>query len=353
MDNTRTFGAEIEFVGTTREAAAAALVAAGIDARVVGYGHGVTTYWRLVTDSSVQCHDSHYNGGELVSPILRGEEGLALIMRACAALAGAGATVNASCGLHIHVGADDLSVADVRNVVARYAGFQSEINRFMPRARHHSSYTKPVADTLAMLQGRAYADTAALKSACTYWDRFVHVNLVAFAKYGTVEFRQHSGTVNGSKIATWIRFCVAFVGASKVASVSVAAATPATAPRTGVRGRRPNYAARQTLVRLMDDSWGVSVATLARETGFAEGSIIGSFFGQLRGMGRVTHRDGYYRFVPTNHAALSAWLGETATPAPRVAPAPAPRVTSDNLFAGMEPDIRSFYRERAMELAQG
>jgi hypothetical protein len=37
------------------------------------------------------------------------------------------------------------------------------------------------------------------------------LNLVAFEKHGTVEFRLHQGTLNGAKIERWTRLCVRLV----------------------------------------------------------------------------------------------------------------------------------------------
>ena len=58
----RRFGVEIEFHGS-RSAVEGALILAGLRCQVAGYGHRVTSHWRVVTDASVS------SGGELVSPI--------------------------------------------------------------------------------------------------------------------------------------------------------------------------------------------------------------------------------------------------------------------------------------------
>ena len=37
-------------------------------------------------------------------------------------------------------------------------------------------------------------------------DRYYKVNLEAYSRHRTVEFRQHSGTINFAKMEKWIRF---------------------------------------------------------------------------------------------------------------------------------------------------
>jgi hypothetical protein len=44
--------------------------------------------------------------------------------------------------------------------------------------------------------------------------RYNKVNLCAFLRHGTIEFRQHSGTMNVDKVINWIVFCVNFVETS-------------------------------------------------------------------------------------------------------------------------------------------
>jgi hypothetical protein len=45
--------------------------------------------------------------------------------------------------------------------------------------------------------------------------RYRKLNLISLTRYGTVEFRQHSGTVDADKVSNWVRVCVAFVERTK------------------------------------------------------------------------------------------------------------------------------------------
>ncbi len=44
--------------------------------------------------------------------------------------------------------------------------------------------------------------------------RYYKVNLRSYQRHGTIEFRQHSGTVNFVKICNWVRFLSAFIDES-------------------------------------------------------------------------------------------------------------------------------------------
>ena len=58
--------------------------------------------------------------------------------------------------------------------------------------------------------------------------RYFKVNLQSFLCHGTIEFRQHSGTVNPAKICNWIEFLDSFIESSKshvVSSVPVASSS--------------------------------------------------------------------------------------------------------------------------------
>jgi hypothetical protein len=42
-------------------------------------------------------------------------------------------------------------------------------------------------------------------------NRYLNFNVAAYAQHGTIEFRQHSGTLNPEKISNWVRFTELFM----------------------------------------------------------------------------------------------------------------------------------------------
>lgn len=167
--------------------------------------------WRVVSDGSVA------GGCEVVSPILLGNDGLDILRRVVRVLKAAGASVNNSCGFHVHVDARDLEGIEIINAVSRYARHESEIDSFMaPRRRGDRSEwchtMEPVARKL--LAEGACTPTAGLQYLVS--GRYFKLNVHAFVRHGTLEFRQHAGTMNINKMVNWIIFAVTFVENSRM-----------------------------------------------------------------------------------------------------------------------------------------
>ncbi|QIX60865.1 amidoligase enzyme [Hymenobacter sp. BT18] len=219
---TRTFGVEIEAYGVTREALLAELRAQGLEAYGEGYNHTTRNYWKIVSDASV----SGAHAFELVSPVLRGYEGLEDLARACRALNHCGAQVNASCGLHVHLGAQDLNIEAMRQLVRNYLVLESSIDRVMPSNRRGSAnrYCRSLQRSRTMLEAErqilAATTTQELSVAANGNDRYHKVNLQSFTRQGTIEFRQHSGTTNFEKISFWVKFLANLVDYSKARLVT-------------------------------------------------------------------------------------------------------------------------------------
>ena len=147
----------------------------------------------------------------------------------CTAIERAGATVNASCGLHVHIGnaplndgmsatrfcgdsidvkartgryvsgqyyADPMDVVAVKDVMHRYTRQQDTVNKMFPRSRTNNRYCAPL--SLSRI------DAANTISDLTF-GKFTTVNLATWQR-GTIEFRQASGTVEIDKIWNWVQF---------------------------------------------------------------------------------------------------------------------------------------------------
>ena len=213
----RTFGVEIEAYGCTREALVNELRAQGLEAHSDGYNHTTRPYWKIVSDGSV----TGPNAFELVSPVLRGYEGLEDLARACRALNACGAQVNNSCGLHVHLGAQDLTVENMKNLVRNYLVLETSIDSVMPANRRGSAntYCRSLqrSRTLVEAERQLLAATTVpeLSTAANGGCRYHKVNLQSFQRQGTLEFRQHSGTTNYEKISFWVKFLANLVDYSK------------------------------------------------------------------------------------------------------------------------------------------
>ena len=261
-----TFGVEIECylpAGLTREALAAQLCDAGVPATAEMYNHQVRSGWKLVTDGSLR---DYSRGCELVSPILSGDAGLASVEAVCAQLVTVGATVDRSTGLHVHVGVPGQELPFFKEVLRLYAKYEKVIDGFMAPSRRGSAnvYAQSTTFTPAMA---AATDLRALQRAYNGGRSFRHdaryrkVNLEAYWRHGTVEFRQHQGTIEARKITNWVKFLLKLVNRATRPEPEVRAARVGdnqVIELTGMRNPYRYYTNRWERANLFQD--GMTVA---------------------------------------------------------------------------------------------
>lgn len=198
---TRRFGVEIEFCGgpVTRGQIQAAISNGDLPRR-----------WRVKSDMSVTGRGF---GGEMVSPPLRGEDGIDEVRQVCRWLREHGATVNASCGLHVHHEAADLGAEGIVRVAEIYTAHQSLVNWLVSDSRRggprSSNYALQMSES-RMAQIRRMSTSSRAQGPT----RYLAVNVDAYMRHGTVEIRQHQGTLNAQKIEAWIRLGQGFCDAA-------------------------------------------------------------------------------------------------------------------------------------------
>lgn len=197
---THKFGIEIEAYNCRMSRLAQELREAGIRVAVEGYNHTTRDHWKLVTDGSLQGNDTF----ELVSPILAGEAGLKELEKVCWVLDLCNVKVNDSCGLHVHLDAADFNMNTWRNLALSYKHLENLIDAFMPGTRRNNRYCK----SLSHVSDERIKSAGTIDSLRDVFnrDRYHKVNFEAYARHKTVEFRQHSGTTNFTKMENWILF---------------------------------------------------------------------------------------------------------------------------------------------------
>lgn len=211
---TRKFGIEIEAYNCNREKLASELRSAGIDVAVEGYNHTTRNHWKLVTDSSLTGNNTF----ELVSPVLEGEAGLKELEKVCWVLEFCDVKVNDSCGLHIHMDAADFDLQTWKNLALSYKHLERVIDSFMPQSRRQNYYCKGLS-SISAADIQASQNINDLRAAFGN-NRYRKVNLEAYARHRTVEFRQHSGTTNFTKMENWVRFLNGLITFAKTGTVT-------------------------------------------------------------------------------------------------------------------------------------
>jgi hypothetical protein len=226
---TLTFGAEFEILSPLSREALGRRVTELTGLPVFSFfGQAPTaSHWKIVNDGSVRGTGHPL---ELVSPVLKGAEGVEQIRKVATALRAIGCTVNSTTGFHVHVGAPTRRIDFFKDLLKLYGRFEEAIDQTMPAARRSNgaTYCKSV-----KLINHAAIDSAATipeltralqRSSGAAGTRYHKVNLDSFAKHGTVEFRQHAGTVDADKAINWITVCLRLVAAANAGKTGAATA---------------------------------------------------------------------------------------------------------------------------------
>ena len=212
FNENRKFGVEIEFLHNVgRERIIEALAEVGIVCKSEDYNHITRSHWKIVSDGSV--HGNTTYSDELVSPPLRGREGLAELKKVMDVLNRIGA-VNRTCSVHIHHDIHDYKGNDLFKVVWFYTVFEDTLDSLFPKSRRKNNnyYCGSVRDKLNAVRFRKYYEQHKRKERLSLYDvndvfdydRYVKINLKSIVDHGTLEFRQHAGSLEFEKVYNWI-----------------------------------------------------------------------------------------------------------------------------------------------------
>ena len=224
MNTQRTYGIEIE----THSSISRARLATVIKNAIRQFGHTCvsgsyqhstdslnTTVWMVKPDSSLTSgnpfRDTHSTDAEVVSPVLKGRDGLRVLMAVCEAIE-PHTKISRKCGLHVHHFVS--SEMELRNMVEAWINIEGHVMKALPKSRQDNYYCKTW-----KRQGARRASRSSLRSfsrnclggGCDYDSRYVSLNLESYWLRNTVEFRAHSGTTEYEKIANWTIFTQAVV----------------------------------------------------------------------------------------------------------------------------------------------
>ena len=232
IKSNRTFGVEIEFNSSVNQTTVANQLSnkfRSIEFRGESYNHNTQPYWKIITDSSVNQRLGY--GLEIVSPILKGKKGLKQVQKILDVMdASDQYEVDVTCGIHVHVDVNDADARQIANCVKLYAKQSEYIDAILaPSRRAQSSngrrWARNAYDRMGIAQGdnnrlwdmidselsiseeRNNSIATTVSQLCTAMGgRYNAVNLNAYRKYGTVEYRQHGGSLNSEKVCNWIVF---------------------------------------------------------------------------------------------------------------------------------------------------
>lgn len=197
------FGVEIETIAPT------ALSRQGL--YVGGYHRPVQVPflpegWKASSDISIQATRG-YMGCEIVSPKLRGADGLRQIATVCQILNEKGFKVNASTGVHVSVDFSNASEDEKQRLIQTVAFAEKGIYATTgTHNRERGHYCQSVHNFGDRQHAAARIDNG------NHFNRYHILNLTnLYHGQNRVEFRAFSGSLNAKKISGWVMLCVGLV----------------------------------------------------------------------------------------------------------------------------------------------
>jgi hypothetical protein len=230
----RTFGVEIEMVGSTRPTIAKAVqsVVGGKDPEHVvdQEDESITreevrapngSIWRVEDDESLQAPENLR--AELVSPVLE-EADMGTLKSVVAAVAATGAQPNRHCGVHVHIGATEASVDDICRLLDVMLVEEAKlVNDFHCNPRRLGEFARLISPDFAKrfqeqrprtfqeLQTLWYGQAPDPSSQGDRYheSRYRGLNLQSYFFRGTVEFRYFDSSLDPHRIEAYVTRCIA------------------------------------------------------------------------------------------------------------------------------------------------
>lgn len=213
----RFFGVEVEFdPGTVlRKEVVETLEDEGIAARIAKYSDTNYDKWLVKNDTSC--------GMEAVSPKIKGKEGLAMLIRVLKLLQQLKVEVNRKCAFQVHWDATDMSLDQMKRLVIAYTTWEPLIDRMVSPSRRgdNNEYAKSLRgiDRQGMIAATTIEELIGsfeIKTGDSFYNyRKWKVSLFKANRTGSIEFRQHQGTLDPEKAIRWIAFTAAIVEFAK------------------------------------------------------------------------------------------------------------------------------------------
>lgn len=146
------------------------------------------------------------SGFEFSSSILTGRTGHKKIRQACDIILSAGGYVTQSDGLHVHHDRRDLSTEQLYAFAKAWSDNLREIHKLVPAWRRHSGMCKPLSSSeLNSIKTHGAAARHNSRALTVYIP----------SRHGTIEIRQHHGTLDADEIISWVEFGQKFIAACK------------------------------------------------------------------------------------------------------------------------------------------
>lgn len=227
MNEERTFGIEMETLCKNprqwvAEQLNVVLQPFGHTASAQPYHHGTNsrnlTHWEVKPDGSVSqgATPEYRYDAEIVTPVLKGNEGLQVLKAVCTWLVSSHAfKVSKVCGLHVHHG---VSARELNALAKTWVKIEGVVMNCLPGSRKGNRYCKPWKNRYARGSETMLEELGAMQwySRYLFNDRYYNLNFASYSMRGTVEFRCAAGSFEYEKISQWLLCTQAIIEASKL-----------------------------------------------------------------------------------------------------------------------------------------
>lgn len=240
FDSKREFGIEIEGYNLSGLEVVELLEMGKINAYCGdNYPKNNTNKWIVSKDNTIE----HTYPVEIISPRLSGSKGLVQVKKVVEILEKGGLKTDKSCGFHVHWNVSDYTGRCMINLLSIYAKYEKILDYFFLESRREdvNNHCRSLIKTngiewiyelnrpffyRADQITQEFEKTQTLDPVTSFPSARHHkINLCSYNKYGTVEFRQHHGTLNYKEIESWIVFTQQIINRAKSTTIHEGIAT--------------------------------------------------------------------------------------------------------------------------------
>ena len=294
----------------------------------------------------------------------------------CSTLSNVGADVNRSCGLHVHISnaplnddthaarftgesiqhtsrtgrflsqhGEPMDAVIVKDIMQRYERQQDTLNRMFPNSRTNNRYCQPLNATRI-----ANANTIQELN----HGKFYAVNLDTWRR-GTIEFRQHSGTIDATKIWNWVQFILNLVNWTQTERIDTNASRTIV-QETPVAPFRRNSRVGVQYTMMRNDN-GATTRDIMDATGCSEQRVraaVSEIRNRVGDAAVVTHTqqsNGARYGDGTDHTRYQV-LQTVEEQTGGVALLPENRIGIASVWAGLSDELFEYWNDRIDELAR-
>jgi len=254
--------------------------------------------------------------------------------------------------------ADPFDVELVRDIVLRYFLNTTAINKILTPSRRDNRYTWPLTKygRLSVEQINACRDVQELNQLVSSIEhKYTSVNLVPYARLGTIEFRQHQGTTDADKIIKWCELLNNFILHSAENRLEQGTATTTEATPEALPVRRGSRIAVQ--YDLMRTEQGATITEIMDATGCGENRVrsavteIRQRIGQSAVVTHTQQANGASYGDGTHHARYQV-LPEVTVQGSGIQLKPENRRGGTSIWCGVSDERFEWWQQRAIEIEE-